>query len=64
MFGFFSSFSRVGFVLAGQENQDVSFSDNNFLFFLAGNDTGKFVCPFCVVSNTMSSTIYILNIYF
>ena len=39
----FSSFSRVGFVLPGQESQDVMFGDNNFLFFLSGNDTGKFV---------------------
>ena len=39
----FSSFSRVGFVLFQQQSQDVMFGDNNFLFFLSGNDTGKFV---------------------
>ena len=37
-----SSFSRVEFVLLEQEGEDVSFSDNNFLFFLSGDDTGKF----------------------
>ncbi|XP_065905954.1 ferric-chelate reductase 1-like [Dysidea avara] len=36
----FCNFSRVGFVLLGQEGQDVSFSDDNFLFFLFGDDTG------------------------
>ena len=39
----FFSFSRVGFVLMGQENQDVAFNDANFLFFLSGDETGKYV---------------------
>ena len=38
----FFSFSRVGVVLMGQENQDVAFFNNeNFLFFLSGDETGK-----------------------
>ncbi|XP_065905952.1 putative ferric-chelate reductase 1 [Dysidea avara] len=36
----FCNFSRVGFVLMGQENQDVAFNDANFLFFLSGDETG------------------------
>ncbi|XP_065905953.1 uncharacterized protein [Dysidea avara] len=36
----FCNFSRVGFVLLGQEGQDVSFNVDNFLFFLFGDDTG------------------------
>ena len=37
------SFSRVGFVLVGQEGQDVSFNDDNFLFFLSGENKGKYL---------------------
>jgi len=43
------SFSRVGFVLAGQENQDVPLDESNFLFFLSGNDKGK-LCVSLVIT--------------
>ena len=34
------SFSRVVFALGGQEGEDASFSAENYLFFLSGNDQG------------------------
>ena len=35
------SFSRVGFALLGQENQDANFGEDNYIFFLSGIATGK-----------------------
>ena len=37
---FVCSFSRVVFALGGQEGEDASFSEDNYLFFLSGNDRG------------------------
>ena len=38
---FVCSFSRVVFALLIQEGQDISFSDDNYLFFLSGDEQGK-----------------------
>ena len=49
---FVCSFSRVQFALTGQEEQDFSFSEDNFLFFLSGDmrgmNTGTLVCMLCI----------------
>ena len=38
---FVCRFSRVVFVLDGQEGQDASFLEDNYLFFLSGSEQGK-----------------------
>ena len=45
---FVCRFSRVVFVLDGQEGQDASFSEDNYLFFLSGSEQGKMlICLWC-----------------
>jgi len=45
------SFSRVNFVLIGQEMEDAPFREENFLFFMSGNDTGNCVYRLCSTLN-------------
>ena len=48
------SFSRVGFALVGQENQDANFGEDNYIFFLSGIATGK-VLRVCAVVLCMAN---------
>ena len=35
------SFTRMQFVLDGQENQDANLGEDNYIFFLSGTEIGK-----------------------
>ena len=54
------SFSRVVFALGGQEGEDASFSAENYLFFLSGNDRGMIKQAVMI---TVVSYLYSLDYY-
>ena len=54
------SFSRVVFALGDQEGEDASFSAENYLFFLSGNDRGMIKQAVMV---TVVSYLYSLDKY-
>ena len=55
------SFTRAQVALDGQEDQDANFDQDNYIFFLSGNTTGKVVvtCMYIVCLRVHHNSRYI-----
>ena len=49
------------FALGGQEEEDASFSEDNYLFFLSGNDRGMLIVEGHKCNEIKHSSIYLTN---